>query len=389
VKTTPYWLEEPRVPFAAARLGGAPDVTVVGGGVTGCSCALTLAEAGVRVRLHEAREIAGGASGRNGGFALRGGAMPYDHARAALGADRARALWRLTEVALDRIEELAGDALARVGSVRLAADAAERAALEREFDALREDGFEARWVDEPAPPLDRLYDGGIVHPGDGAFQPARWVRRLAARAAEAGAEIIERSRVEAGRVESPTTVIAIDALPSALVPTLQHTIAAIRGQVLVTEPLATQSYPRPHYAREGYDYWQQLPDGRLLVGGARDASFDTERTVVEDTTTVIQSRLEELVFALVGRLPRITHRWAGIWGETVDRLPLVGPMPGSPGTWVVAGYSGHGNVLGFACGDLVARAILGDTAPELALFDPGRFTSEAARVSGGRRDPVG
>ena len=45
---------------------------MIGGGVTGCSCALTLASNGVRVRLHEAREIAGGASGRNGGFALRG-----------------------------------------------------------------------------------------------------------------------------------------------------------------------------------------------------------------------------------------------------------------------------------------------------------------------------
>ena len=42
---------------------------------------------GVRVRLHEAREIAGGASGRNGGFALRGGAMAYDVARTQLGDD--------------------------------------------------------------------------------------------------------------------------------------------------------------------------------------------------------------------------------------------------------------------------------------------------------------
>jgi glycine/D-amino acid oxidase-like deaminating enzyme len=363
-------------------------VTVVGGGVAGCSCALTLAEAGVRVRLHEAREIAGGASGRNGGFALRGGAMPYDRARVALGADRAQALWRFTELALDRIELLAEDALERVGSVRLAADATERAALERELDALREDGFEAAWVDQPAPPLDRLYDGGIFHPRDGALQPARWVRRLAGRAAAAGAEIVERSRVEPGRVESPTAVIAVDALPHALVPTLAHAVAPVRGQVLVTDPLAARSYPRPHYARDGYDYWQQLPDGRLLVGGARDASFDTERTDVEDTTAVIQSRLEELVRELVGRAPRITHRWAGVWGETVDRLPVVGPVPGSPGAWLAAGYSGHGNVLGFACGDLVARAILGDAVPELALFEPGRFAAEAGSVGDGRRDSV-
>ena len=76
---------------------------------------------------------------------------------------------------------------------------------------------------------------------------------------------------------------------------------------------------------------------------------------------------------MLGRLPRITHRWAGIWGETHDRLPIAGEVPGRDGLWVVGGYSGHGNVLGLACGELVARALVGEHPPELALFDPARF----------------
>jgi glycine/D-amino acid oxidase-like deaminating enzyme len=49
-------------------------------------------------------------------------------------------------------------------------------------------------------------------------------------------------------------------------------------------------------------------------------------------------------------------------------------VPGRDALWVAAGYSGHGNVLGFACGELVADAILGDTAAaQLGLFDPARF----------------
>ena len=59
--------------------------------------------------------------------------------------------------------------------------------------------------------------------------------------------------------------------------------------------------------------------------------------------------------------------------RTADLLPLAGPVPGHPGLWVAAGYSGHGNVLGLACGELVAGAILGRPAPELQLFDPGRL----------------
>ena len=122
---------------------------VVGGGVTGCAAALALAEAGLKVRLHEAREISGGASGRNGGFALRGGAAPYDVTVESIGRDATSAYWRKTEQALDRLVGLAGDAARRTGSLRLAADDEERDELAVEYEALRADGFAAEWIDEP------------------------------------------------------------------------------------------------------------------------------------------------------------------------------------------------------------------------------------------------
>src|SRR6186997_2799472 len=106
MSTASYWFEESAPPLPVARIDGPADVAVVGGGITGCACALTLAEAGKRVRLFEAREIAGGASGRNGGFALRGGAPAYDVARRDLGAERAFSLWALSERYLDRLEQL-------------------------------------------------------------------------------------------------------------------------------------------------------------------------------------------------------------------------------------------------------------------------------------------
>ena len=371
--TTSYWLEERADPFPRRPASGAVDVVVVGGGVTGCSCALTLAQRGLRVRLHEARTVAAGASGRNGGFALRGAVGAYDLVRSELGVARARALWELTERTLDRMESLAGDAFRRVGSLRLAADDAERDALAAEHAALREDGYAVEWVDALTPPLDRLFRGAILHPRDGALQPARWVRRLARRAAEAGAEILEASPVDVDAPDAPQVVVAADGLTSAALPELAGIVWPVRGQVLVTEPLEERLFERPHYARAGYDYWQQLPDGRLVVGGKRDASLDTENTAAEEITPLIQRRLEAFVVELLGRLPRITHRWAGVWGTTRDGLPLVGRVPGRDGVWVAGGYSGHGNVLGLACGDLVARAIAGDEPSELDLFDPARL----------------
>ena len=369
MSTTSLWLNEPRDAIAASPFAGRPDVAIIGGGVTGCSCALTLAERGVRVRLYEAREIAGGASGRNGGFALRGATLPYDEARRELGDERARRVMELTERSLDRMEALAGDAFRRVGSLRLAFGADEREALRREHDALRDHGFAVEWIDELSPPLDGLYLGAILHPRDGALQPARWVRRLAEHAAAAGADIREGERVMIDELDADAIVVACDGFIPQLLPELP--VRSTRGQVLATEPLRERLYERPHYARGGYDYWQQLPDGRLVIGGNRDVSFATEDTDMEETTSLVQERLEQLVEQLVGYRPKVTDRWAGIWGTTPDLMPLVGEA--RDGVWVAGGYSGHGNALGLACGDLVARAILGDRPAELEIFDVARF----------------
>jgi glycine/D-amino acid oxidase-like deaminating enzyme len=368
-----YWLEDSFEPLPRAAWQGRADVIVIGGGVTGCSCALTLAEAGVRVRLLEAREVASGASGRNGGFALRGGAMAYDVAREHLGIEEAARLWRLTEGYLDRLEALAGDAFRRVGSLRLAADETERRSLRAEHDALREDGFAVEWVDELPDELASRYHGAILHPGDGALQPARWVRRLGRLAAEAGADVREHSRVESlEALDADHVVVATDGSGQGLLPALDAAITPTRGQVIVTEQLDRLLFERPHYARHGYDYWHQTPDRRLVVGGRRDAALELETTSEEATTDVIQSELDAFAADLAGQPVRVTHRWAGIWGTTADTLPLVGQLPGRAGVWVALGYSGHGNVLGLAAGDLVARAIGGDRAPELDALDPAR-----------------
>jgi glycine/D-amino acid oxidase-like deaminating enzyme len=298
--------------------------------------------------------------------------MPYTPAWAEL--------WRLTERALDRLELLAGDAFRRVGSLRLAANEAELETLARECELLRADGFELEWLESLPAPLDRLYAGGLLNPRDGALQPARWVRRLAQHAVAAGAELVEGQSAVLDELEAPNVVVAVDGSTAAVLPELAEHVRPIRGQMLATAPLERVVYARPHYARDGYDYWQQLPDGRLVIGGKRDASFETEATAVEETSEAVQRQLETLVVELLGELPEITHRWAGVWGETADRLPLVGRVPGRENVWVAGGYSGHGNVLGLACGELVARAVAGESPLELALFDPARLQADPSRA---------
>jgi gamma-glutamylputrescine oxidase len=373
VETIPFWLEQQGAPPIAVRERGAVDITIIGAGITGCSSALALARSGLSVRVHDARGIAEGASGRNGGFALRGAAARYDVARETYGAEAARELWQRTEAALDRLEALAGDAFRRTGSLRLAAEEEERVEIRGEYEALRDDGIEAEWHDD-LPHLRPDFRGAIFHPPDGAVQPARFARRLAAMAAEEGVAFAEHQRVGSlDELEAEQVLIATDGSGRGLLPELDETLWPARGQVLATAPLEERLFECPHYARNGFDYWQQLEDRRIVLGGFRDFSILTEMTDEETTTEPIQQALDAFLVELLGELPEVTHRWAGIFGLTQDLLPLVGRVPARDGVWVAAGYSGHGNVLGLMCGELVAAAMLGREDPLLELFSPARL----------------
>src|SRR5262249_14286356 len=234
------------------------------------------------------------------------------------------------------------------------------------------DGFAAEWRPELGGRLAGRFAGALFHPTDGALHPARWVRRRAARAAEAGAGIREPHRgASLDRLDAQPTLCATHGYTEGLVEELDRAVRSTRGQVIVTAPLGEELYPCPHYARNGFDYWQQTPDLRLVLGGFRDTAVDEEWTASEDPTPGIQARLGAYAEELAGGPVEIARRWCGIFGMTTDLLPIVGRV--RDGVWAACGYSGHGTVLGLACGELVAGAILGEQSQLLDLFDPDRI----------------
>ena len=194
--TTPFWLDgayEPRPPLDGDLEA---EACVVGGGVGGLSCAGRLAEHGIDTVLLEAGTVAGGASGRNGGFLITGTAAFHNDARDRFGVERARAMYAATLDAQREIvalaEELgAGDALRQVGLLRLAVSEDEAGHVRDHAAALRADGFPGEVVEreELPPALRRTGLVGCLTDHDCALHPARWYRLLARAAERAGARI--------------------------------------------------------------------------------------------------------------------------------------------------------------------------------------------------------
>ena len=188
------------------------------------------------MRVHEARSVASGASGRNGGFALRGGAMAYDSARVA--RPRRRCGLLAPDRGVRRPDGRAGRRRVRRTGAAWLADEDEREELRAEYEALREDGFAAEWRDELPVPLAGRFPGALFHPDDAVLQPARLVRRLAVAAADAGVEILEHDRVEElDELEADAVLVATDGYPSGLLGELEGLIIPTRGQMIATEPV--------------------------------------------------------------------------------------------------------------------------------------------------------
>ncbi|HEU5439923.1 MAG TPA: FAD-binding oxidoreductase [Ktedonobacterales bacterium] len=411
--STSFWQaeaqEEADLPRFPALLGEtAADVAIVGGGITGCAAALWLARAGARAIVLEARQVAAGASGRNGGFLLAGTAEDYAAAIARYGRERARRIWdfgvRNQRLAADLLGELAGhgwqSGFRRAGSLRIAASAAEFATHEASVPLLREDGWQAELVAQDHLPerIRPFYRGGIYYPGDGEIQPARFVAGLAMLASQAGATIHEQSpvtgveRVAGGGLRVATASGAVSAshillATNAWLPELaaMHgaeplagAITPTRGQMLVTAPIAERLFDCPCYANEGYQYWRQLPDGRLVVGGWRDTSFETELTDDETPGVLVQDQLDAFVHETLA-LPDVTieRRWAGIMAFSPDGLPLVGALPGVVGVYVSGGYTGHGNASAILSARIAADLMLDRPNADADLFAPARLTEGA------------
>lgn len=395
--TTSFWLDGPASPRPPLEGTVRADVAVLGAGITGIAAAWFLRERGISTAVVDRGAVATGATGRNAGLLLAGGSQCYAMAVRSHGRERARRLWEFSRENHELLRGLVEGApidgdYARRGSYTLACSGNEADALGKSARLLQQDGFRAEYLEDVE--VARLFPGagfkaGLFHPDDGEIHPVRFVRGLAAAAEARGARIFEGSPVTdvelgptsvalvtaRGRLEASMLLLASNAWTPLLIPYFENAIVGVRGQMFATEPCPRRLLPAPVYADFGFEYFRQLPDGRLLVGGGRRAALDAEMSYAETPTAAVQEAAERFFFNCFpeARALKITHRWAGIMGFSGDELPSIGPVPGSANVYAAAGYHGHGMGLAVAAARGVADMIAhGRSSLPDALFRPAR-----------------
>ncbi|MGU3495043.1 NAD(P)/FAD-dependent oxidoreductase [Xanthobacteraceae bacterium A53D] len=360
------------------------DVAIVGGGYTGLSAALHLAQAGLDVVLLEAGRVGSGASGRNGGQIHTGQRRDQAYLEGAVGLEDARKLWALGEEAKTLLRQLVAthaiDCDWRDGLIHAAhkpALAAEDKDYARHLrDTYGYDAITALSREEiRALVASDAYHGGTLDMGGGHLHPLKLAFGLARAAAGAGARLFENTRAasvseDAAGVRIRTTgghTIAADrllecgdGLMDGLDRRVDTHVMAIANYIAATEPLGERGAAlitndaAVADTRFVVNYFRLSADRRLLFGGGESY----RRGLQPDIPAFVRPYMLR-VFPQLADV-RITHGWGGFLGLTMSRNPFVRRL--SERVLVAAGYSGQGVLLAPLFGKILAEAVSGNMA---------------------------
>jgi glycine/D-amino acid oxidase-like deaminating enzyme len=354
------------------------DLCVIGAGLAGLTVAREVARRGWSVAVLEANCVAGGASGRNGGFVSPGFAERIDAIVERVGPSRARELWGLSQGGVDYIRRaITESAMPGVNphDGRLAVRRTDDEPALIEHAAMLRVDFGADvevWPVEQLREVLRspMYFQALHFPTAFHIHPLNYALGLAAAAEADGARIFEGTRVlsidpagvrkrvqtEYSMVRARHVVLAGSTGTGAIDAQLADTVQPISTYVAVTAPLGERLFEAVRYTgavadtRRAGDYYRVVADDRLMWGGRITTRLSEPRKL----KALLRHDMLD-VYPQLGDV-EIEHAWVGTMAYAVHKMPQIGEL--APGYWLASAFGGHGLNTTAMAGEMIAGAIL-------------------------------
>jgi len=355
------------------------NVCIVGGGFTGISSALDLAERGYKVSVIEANCIGWGASGRNGGQ-LVGGISGEKRLNKFQDKDISDLIWKMrwtgNEIIKQRVEKYNINCDLKFGYIDVAIKPRHERSLQEEYETLQQHNFPYEFRMVPEEEMwnvlgTKVYKSGLINMANGHLHPLNLCLGEAAAATQHDTTIYERSPVtkiehgskpkiytEKGFVESDFVILAGNAYHSLEQRNLNGVVFPAGSFIIATEPLSDElaneinplnlAVCDPNYV---LDYYRLSADKRMLFGGRCNYSG---REPLSIKKTMLPRMIK--IYPQLKNV-KIDFEWGGKIGIVINRIPHIGRI--DKNIFYAQGYSGHGVNVSHLTGQILADAISG------------------------------
>jgi glycine/D-amino acid oxidase-like deaminating enzyme len=402
LKERSFWLDTVvmRGAEGSLPLSERADVAVIGAGYTGLSAARALAKHGAKVVVLEGQTAGWGASSRNGGMVLTGLKLSPRQLLGKYGRAVAQRMYRASLSSINCLKQIVEEEaidchFSRCGHLEVACKPSHfRSFVESAQLIAREFNHSVRIV--PKEELgseigSEVYHGGLVDETSAGLNPAQYVAGLARAAAQAGAVLCDRTRVEGvepetkqaaksyrvrtsrGTLWARDILVATGGYTGGAIPALQRKIIPIGSYIIVTEPLpedlARGVSPRNRmmYDSKNYlHYFRLTPDRRMLFGG-RAAFFPETADSIRASAQILRRGMVK-VYPQLCEI-KVEYAWGGTLDFAFDLMPHAGQLAG---LYYALGYAGHGVAMATYLGTKMAEVMCGklDENPFNALPFP-------------------
>jgi len=364
------------------------SVCVIGGGFTGLSSALHLAQDGADVVVLEQHEPGWGASGRNGGQVNPGLKHDPDTVEKDFGPDLGgrmiRMSWNAPNVVFDLIarHQITCEA-SQTGTMRAAWQRNNVSDIQSAYEQGARRGMPVELLDRDAMRIktgaDR-YLCALLDNRGGHVNPLGYARGMAQAAIQAGAAVhggtpatkvwrdgaMWRVRTPSGTVTADRLIIGTNGYTDDLWPKLRRSVVPVFSGVTASEPVAdaVAETIMPHRASV-YElgsvttYYRVDRSNRVVIGG-RCRQSDVASP---DQVPFLVNYARRLWPQLAGI--KWTHGWSGQLAITPDHYPHIHEP--APGVLVCVAYNGRGVAMSTAMGPQLAKRTLGGEAAEIDM----------------------